>query len=130
MNLSVPDYLSLLKNTGMGGSTAPKQLDTTTKYNKQISTALQLKNPDEAKAMFVDAYFKAYGMNPSNELSTNFGTAWNARAKSDVAATTTSYVTTYNKVYDKTKPIIDPKTKKPKLGADGQPMYQIGRAHV
>ena len=125
MNLSVPDYLAVLSGSGFkAGTTGPKQVDTTTKYNKQIATAIQLKNPDEAKAMFVDAYFKAYGMNPSNELSANFGTAWNARAKSDVAATTTSYVTTYNKVYDKTKPIIDPKTKKPKLGADGQPMYQ------
>lgn len=125
MNLSVPDYLAVLAGTGFGtGTTAPKQLDTTTKYNKQISTALQLKDEGDAKAMFTDAYFKAYGRNPSSDLISNFGKAWNTESKKQVAATTTEYTTTYEKVYDTSKPIIDPKTKKPKLGADGKPMYQ------
>lgn len=122
MNLPINDYLSLLAGTGVGG-TPVKQLDTTTKYNKQISTALQLKDADEAKKLFVDSYFKAYGMNPSTELAAAFGTAWNNEAKKQVASSTTEYVTTYDKVYDKTKPIIDPKTKKPKLDANGNPMY-------
>lgn len=125
MNLSVSDYLSVLTNSGFKvGSTGPKQLDTTTKYNKQISTALQLKDEGDAKAMFTDAYFKAYGRNPSADLIASFGKSWNTESKKQVAATTTNYVTTYEKVYDTKKPIIDPKTKKPKLGADGKPMYQ------
>ena len=122
MNLPVNDYLSLLAGTGTGGATV-KQLDTSTKYSKQISTALQLKDADEAKKLFTDSYFKAYGMNPSAELSAAFGTAWNKEAKSQQSTSTTSYVTTYNKVYDKSKPIIDPKTKKPKLDAKGNAMY-------
>jgi len=123
MNLPLNDYLSLLASSGVGG-TPVKQVDTTTKYNKQIASSLQLKDEAEARMMFEDAHFKAFGMNPSAALSKSFGEAWNAEAKKQVAPTTTSYVTTYNKVYDKTKPIIDPKTKKPKLDADGKPMYQ------
>lgn len=123
MNLPINDYLSLLASTGAGGGTTVKQLDTSTKYNKQISTALQLKDAKEALKLFTDSYFKAYGMNPSAELAASFGAAWNKEAASQVATSTTSYVTTYNKVYDKSKPIIDPKTKKPKLDANGNPMY-------
>lgn len=125
MNLSVPAYLDILKNSGAGtGSGAPKQLDTTTKYNKQISTALKLKDAQEAAALFTDSYFKMFGRNPSAELSASFGQAWNAEAKRQTTPTTTESITTYQKVYDTTKPILDPKTKKPKLGADGKPMYQ------
>ena len=124
MNLPINDYLSLLANTGTGiGGTTIKQLDTTTKYNKQISTALQLKDVNEATKLFTDSYFKAYGKNPSSELGAAFAKAWNNEAKNQLATSTTEYVTTYDKVYDKSKPIIDPKTKKPKLDAKGNPMY-------
>jgi hypothetical protein len=124
MNLPLNNYLDLLVGVGVSGTGAPKQVDTATKYNKQIATALQLKDENEAKQMFMDAYFKAYGMNASSDLAGRFGAAWNKEAKNQQASTTTSYVTTYNKVYDKTKPIIDPKTKKPKLDSKGNPMYQ------
>lgn len=125
LNLPINQYLQMIIDTGAGvPGKGAKKVDTSTKYSKQVTSALQLKDENEARMMFEDAFFKAYGMNPSAELSSAFGKAWNTEAKAQVAPTTTSYVTTYNKVYDKTKPIIDPKTKKPKLDADGKPMYQ------
>ena len=125
MNLSLPDYLALLSGTGFKtGGTKVAQLDTTTKYNKNISTALQLMDETDAKSYFAESYFKAYGQNPSEDLIKRFGSAWNAQVKAQTKPTTTEYVTTYEKVYDTKKPIIDPKTKKPKLDANGKPMYQ------
>lgn len=123
-NLSIPDYLNLLITGGVGAGKTVKQVDTTTKYNKQISTALQLLDLTDAQSYFADSYFKAYGQNPSTDLIDKFKTSWNLQAKKQQATTTYDTVTTYEKVYDKKKPIIDPKTKKPKLDAKGNPMYQ------
>ena len=98
-NLTLPDYLSKLASTGFGtGSGKVAQYDTTTKYNKQVSTALQLIDESDAKSMFAEAYFKAYGMNPSADLITKFKTSWNAEAKKQLKSTTTEQVTKYEKI--------------------------------
>lgn len=125
-NLPINQYLNLIIDKGLNPAAGftPKQVDTSTKYNKQVSSSLQLKDLTDATNEYTKAYFKAYGVNPSKTAIEAYMNAFNAEAKRQVATTTTPYVTTYEKVYDKTKPIIDPKTKKPKLDANGKPMYK------
>jgi len=116
-------YLETLKAYGVGGKTI-KQPDTTTKYNKQISTALQLKDETEARLEFGNAYFTAFGVAPTADLDKKFVTQWNSTIKAQAATSTTSTVTSYAPVYDKkSKPVIDPTTKKQKIDKFGNPQY-------
>jgi hypothetical protein len=95
----------------------------TTSYNKQVSTALQLKDYNDAKEMVSNAYFAAWGEPINEALIGKFKDAWNTEANLQLPTSTTTSVTTPTKVYDMTKPIIDPKTKKQKVDSNGKPMY-------
>lgn len=117
-------YLETLKAYGVGAKPGPKQPDTTTKYNKQVSTALQLKDETEARLEFNNAYFTAFGLAPTADLDKKFTSQWNATVKAQAPTSTTSTVTSYAPVWDKkSKPVIDPKTKKQKIDKFGNPQY-------
>jgi hypothetical protein len=117
-------YLETLKAYGVGGKTGPRQPDTTTKYNKQVSTALQLKDETEARLEFGNAYFTAFGVSPTTDLDTKFTNQWNSTVKAQAPTTTSSTVTSFAPIYDKkSKPVIDPKTKKQKIDKFGNPVF-------
>jgi hypothetical protein len=109
--------LELFKRSGVGGTGGVKQPDTTTKYNKAVSTALQFKDITDAKQAYNDAHFSAYGYFPQETTFKNFETAWNAEVKRQKATTTTSTKTTF-------RPIIDPKTGKQTVNKAGQLQYE------
>ncbi|NBV71720.1 MAG: hypothetical protein EBR60_06685 [Burkholderiaceae bacterium] len=109
--------LELFKKSGVGGTGAPKQPDTTAKYNKAVSTALQYKDLTDAKQAWSDGYFQAYGTYPPDTGFGNFQTAWNAEVKRQKATTTTSTKTTY-------RPVIDPKTGKQVRDKSGILQYE------
>ena len=103
---------------------AIKQPDMTTQFTKQIQSSLQLKDLGDARQMYGDAYFKAYGVFPSEELDKNFRRAWNTEAKAQLQPTTTD--TKYEKVYvydEKSKPVMDKKTGEQKVDKAGQKIY-------
>jgi hypothetical protein len=117
-------YLQTLKNYGVGAKPGPKQIDTTTKYNKQVSTALQLKDITDARSDFNDAYFAAFGLAATKDLDDKFVTQWNNTAKEQKPTTTTNQTTSFAPLYDKkSKPVIDPKTKKQKIDKFGSPVF-------
>lgn len=122
-NAELTTYLE--QNIGGGGGGTPiVQKDTTPLYNKQISTALYLKDEGDARAALNDAYFLAFGERPSDAVVQKFNTQWNTNVIEQRSTVTTKGATTFKKVYDKTKPVIDPKTKKQKLNKDGTPQFQ------
>ena len=108
------DYNSTLVAKG------PKQQDTTTRYTKQIQTALQFKDLGDARQYYNDAYFAAYGQYPSAELDKRFQDSWNANVVNQDKPTTTTTKTEFAPVYDKkSSPVIDKATgqqKKDKFG--------------
>jgi hypothetical protein len=108
------DYNSTLSAKG------PKQQDTTTKYTKQIQTALQFKDLGDARQYYSDAYFAAYGKYPEADLDKKFQDTWNANVVSQNRPTTTEGKTEFAPVYDKkSKPVMDKATgqqKKDKFG--------------
>ena len=108
------DYNSTLAAKG------PKQQDTTTKYTKQVQTALQFKDLGDARQYYSDAYFVAFGKYPPAELDTKFQNSWNANVVSQNRPTTTEGKTEFEPVYDqKSKPVMDKATgqqKKDKFG--------------
>ena len=108
--------LELFKRSGVGGTGAVKQPDTTTKYNKAVSTALQYKDITDAKQAYNDAHFSAYGYFPQESTFKNFETAWNAEVKRQKASTTTNTKTTF-------RPVIDPKTGKQVKNKEGVLQY-------
>ena len=110
-------YLQLVAKTGMGGGTVVKQPDTTTKYNKAVSTALQYKDVNDALFAWNNATFAAYGAYPETTSADAFKTAWNAEVNRQKATTTSATTTTY-------KAIIDPKTKKQVKNKDGVLQYE------
>lgn len=117
-------YLQTLKNYGVGAKGGIKQPDTTTKYNKQISTALQLKDITEARLEFNNAYFAAFGVAATKDLDEKFTNQWNATVKKQAPTTTTNQVTSYAPIYDKkSKKVIDPITKKQKIDKFGNPVF-------
>jgi hypothetical protein len=117
-------YLETLKAYGVGRAPGPKQPDTTTKYNKQVSTALQLKDVTEARLEFGNAYFTAFGVAPTTDLDKKFTNQWNATVKAQAPSTTSSTVTSFAPIYDtKSKKVIDPKTKKQKIDRFGNPVF-------
>jgi len=117
-------YLETLRAYGVGKGPGVKQPDATTKYNKQISTALQLKDLTEARLEFNNAYFTAFGFTPTGDLDKKFTAEWNATVKAQAATTTSTGTTSYAPIYDKkSKAVIDPKTKKQKIDKFGSPVY-------
>jgi hypothetical protein len=98
----------------------PKQQDTTTKYTKQIQTALQFKDLGDARQYYSDSYFAAFGKYPEAELDKKFQDSWNANVTSQNRPTTTEGKTEYAPIYDKkSKPVMDKATgeqKKDKFG--------------
>jgi hypothetical protein len=100
------------------------QPDTTTKFTKQIQSSLQLKDLGDARQQYSDAYFKTYGTFPSADLDKKFQDSWNAKAKSELQPTTTEGKTEFAPIYNtKSKPVIDPKTKKQKIDEFGNKVY-------
>jgi len=100
------------------------QPDTTTRYAKQIQTAMQFKDLGDARQYYSDAYFTAWGKRPSADLDKKFQESWNAQVKGQEAPTTTKTTTEYAPIYDKkSKPVIDTATKKQKVDKFGNPVY-------
>jgi len=107
-------------NATLAASGGPKQQDTTTKYTKQVQTALQFKDLGDARQYYSDSYFAAFGKYPPAELDTKFQNSWNANVTSQNRPTTTTQKTEYAPIYDKkSKPVLDKATgtqKKDKFG--------------
>jgi hypothetical protein len=102
----------------------PAQQDTTTKYTKQIQTALQFKDLGDARQYYSDSYFAAYGFYPPAELDKKFQDSWNANVLNQDKPTTTKTKTEFAPVYDKkSKPVIDKATGKQKKDKFGNPVY-------
>lgn len=123
---SQQDPLTFLENynTSLKPKEGPKQPDTTTKYTKQIQTALQFKDLGDARQYYNDAYFTAFGSWPAPELDKKFQDSWNAQVKQQNQPTTTAGKTAYSPIYDtKSKPVIDPKTKKQKVDEFGNKVF-------
>ena len=99
---NAPDLVSYLQAVSAAGTGEKvKQRDTTTQYNKQISTALQLKDAGDAKQALHDAYFAAWGQAPSTDVISKFETAWNLEATKQVATSTTDTTVSFEPVLDK-----------------------------
>lgn len=119
------DPLTFLEdyNTSLKGKTI-KQPDTTTKFTKQVQSALQFKDLGDARQYYSDAYFKAHGKFPEPDLDKRFQDAWNAEVKKQTQPTTTEGKTEFAPIYDtKSKKVIDPKTKKQKVDKFGNKVY-------
>jgi hypothetical protein len=113
------DFLKAYNST-VKPKDGPAQQDTTTKYTKQIQTALQFKDLGDARQYYNNAYFTAFGQWPAPELDKKFQTAWNTQVKQQNQPTTTAGKTEFAPIYDtKSKPVIDPKTKKQKVDKFG-----------
>jgi hypothetical protein len=103
-----------------------KQPDMTTKYTKQVQSALQYKDLGDARQAYSDSYFKAFGQFPSADLDKKFQDSWNAQIKAQNQPTTTETKNTPVYVYDtKSKPVIDKATGKQKVDAAGQKIYSV-----
>jgi hypothetical protein len=123
-NMEPVSYLELLKKYGVGGGATVKQPDTTTQYSKQVSTALKLKDKGDAQIAYTNAYYAAFGQNPPKAGIEAFGSAWNAEEKAQLPTTTADYMVEKQALWDKkSKPVIDPKTKKQKVDKWGDPIY-------
>ena len=117
-------FLETYSKSLSGGGTVVKQPDTTTRYAKQIQTAMQFKDLGDARQYYNDAYFTAFGKNPSADLDKKFQDAWNKQVRDQEAPTTTKTTTEFAPIYDKkAKPLIDPKTKEHKKDKFGNPIY-------
>lgn len=112
------------KSLSGGGGAVVKQPDTTTRYAKQIQTALQFKDLGDARQYYNDAYFTAFGKNPSADLDKKFQDSWNKQVRDQDKPTTTKTTTEFAPIYDKkSKAVIDPKTKKQKVDKFGNLVY-------
>lgn len=102
----------------------PAQVDTTTKFSKQIQSSLQLKDLGDARQQYSDAYFKTYGFFPTADLDKKFQDSWNAKATSELQPTSTEQKTEYAPLYDKkSKPVIDKATGKQQVDKFGNKVY-------
>lgn len=105
-------------------SKGPAQIDTTTKFSKQVQSSLQLKDLGDARQQYSDAYFKTYGTFPTADLDKKFQDSWNAKATSELQPTTTEQKTEYAPIYDKkSKAVIDKATGKQKIDKFGNKVY-------
>jgi hypothetical protein len=116
-------FLETYSKSLSGGKTI-KQPDTTTRYTKQIQTAMQFKDLGDARQYYNDAYFTAWGKNPSAELDKKFQDAWNMQVRDQEKPTTTKTTTEKAPIYDKkAKPLIDKATGEQKKDKFGNPIY-------
>lgn len=114
----------LSRYTGSLGPKVIKQPDTTTKFTKQIQTAFQYKDLGDARQAYSNAYFTAFGVYPSADLDKKFQNSFNAQEKLQNQPTTTAGKVEQAPIYDtKSKPIIDPKTKKQAVDAFGNKKF-------
>jgi hypothetical protein len=117
-------FLETYNKSLSGAGTKVKQPDTTTRYTKQIQTALQFKDLGDARQYYNDAYFTAWGRNPSADLDKKFQDAWNKQVRDQDKPTTTKTTTELAPIYDKkSKAVIDPKTKKQKVDKFGNLVF-------
>jgi hypothetical protein len=108
----------------LAGDKPVKQPDTTTRYAKQIQTAMQFKDLGDARQYYNDAYFTAFGKNPSADLDKKFQDAWNMQVRDQEKPTTTKTTTEKAPIYDKkAKPLIDKATGEQKKDKFGNPIY-------
>jgi hypothetical protein len=120
------DPFTFLENyqKSLAGPKAVKQPDTTTRYAKQIQTAMQFKDLGDARQYYSDAYFTAFGKNPSADLDKKFQDAWNMQVRDQEKPTTTKTTTEKAPIYDKkAKPLIDKATGEQKKDKFGNPIY-------
>lgn len=117
-------FLETYQKSLSGAGTKIKQPDTTTRYAKQIQTAMQFKDLGDARQYYNDAYFTAFGKNPSADLDKKFQDAWNKQVRDQDKPTTTKTTTKFAPIYDKkSKAVIDPKTKKQKVDEFGNLVF-------
>lgn len=120
------DPLTYLENYNatLAASGGVKQPDTTTRYSKQIQTALQFKDLGDARQYYSDSYFAAYGLYPSADLDKKFQDSWNAQMEKQDKPTTTTTKTEYAPIYDKkSKPVMDKATGEQKKDKFGNLVY-------
>lgn len=119
------DPLAYLAN--YNASLKPKtiaQPDMTTQFTKQVQSSLQYKDLGDARQAYSDAYFKAFGQFPTEDLDKKFQDSWNAQVKAQNQPTTTDTKTEKVYLYDtKSKPVIDKATGKQKVDLAGQKVY-------
>lgn len=127
---NAPDVISYLSTIsqfgGRGAADVVKQPDTTTRYVRQVTAALQSLDEGDATKKYNDAFFLAYGVLPEENAIKEFRKAWNAEVKQQRADTTTrTKVINRAKVYDKkSEPVIDKKTGKQKIDKFGNLVYK------
>lgn len=127
---NAPDIFSFLSTIGQfggrgGAGQAIKQPDTTTRYVRQVTAALQSMDLGDASKKYNDAFFLAYGSLPDEMSIKEFQNAWNAEVRQQRADTTTETKIQKAKVYDKdSPPVIDPKTGKQKVDKFGSLVYK------
>ena len=117
-------FLENYQKSLSGAGKVIKQPDTTTRFTKQIQTAMQFKDLGDARQYYNDAYFAAWGKNPSADLDKKFQDAWNQQVKDQDQPSTTKTTTEKAPIYDKkAKPLIDAETKEHKKDKFGNPIY-------
>ena len=79
-------FLNMLQNLYTNKSSAVS-------FSKNISVAVKLLDPTDAKTALSDAYFKYYGAFPSTNQITEFEKLYNAEAKRQAAKSTTTTTT-------------------------------------
>lgn len=129
MGSNSPDVFAFLSTIGQfggrGGTKGIKQPDTTTRYVRQVTAALQSMDYGDASNKYNDAFFLAYGSLPNEDAIKEFQNSWNAEKKAQRADTTTRTTIKKAKVYDKkSPPVMDPKTGKQKVDKFGNLVYK------
>ena len=121
-NLEPIEWLS--RYTGSLSPKVIKQPDTTTKFTQQIQTAFQYKDLGDARQAYSNAYFTAFGVYPAAALDKKFQDSFNAQEKVQNQPTTTAGKVEQAPIYDtKSKPVIDPKTKKQVVDSFGNKKF-------
>ena len=120
----VLSYLEAIAATGGRGKKEVKQPDTTTKFTRQVTSALRLKDLGDATNAYNNSFFLAYGSLPNQDNIKSFQDAWNREVKLQNPTTVTKGKTQFAKVYDKTSdPVMDKKTGKQKVDKFGNLVF-------
>ena len=120
----VVSYLQAIAASGGRGKKEVKQPDTTTKFTRQVTTALRLKDLGDATNTYNNAFFLAYGAMPNQDNIKSFQDAWNREVKLQNPTTVTKSKIQFAKVYDKTSdPVMDKKTGKQKVDKFGNLVF-------
>lgn len=128
IGVNAPDPIQYLQSIaafgGRGAGKVIKQPDATTKFTRQVTSALQFKDYGDAKRALTDAFMTTYNELPNEETIVAFQNAWNAEVRSQAKSTATEGKTQMAKVYDKTsEPVMDKKTGKQKVDKFGQLVF-------